>query len=118
MNYLAYKIIVGDDVGAANFLSLIDSWNSIKGLDDQYMGPEHYWDFYQLGDFDFVEMAIIKWELWSCWRLKGKNDDFNKGAFVGITCGLFLYNPNSPESMEQLKTTMKFYTEKIGRAHV
>jgi hypothetical protein len=108
MNYLTYKIIIGDDPGAPYFNKIAPWLDSAKALDDTYNGPDFYWNFYQFGDFDDIDITLIKWEVWSTWRLK-KPDDFNKGAFIGVNCGLFIYNPEDPKSFETMKTSLELY---------
>ena len=112
MNYLTFKLIVGDDPGAALFQKLAALSDSIKKLDGNYFGPEHYWRFFQLGDFDMVDITIVKWEVWSNWHLKGNVDNINKGAFIGVTCGLFFFQPGDAASYAQMKDTMNIYFEK------
>ncbi|UYP46080.1 hypothetical protein NEF87_002365 [Candidatus Lokiarchaeum ossiferum] len=111
MNFLTFKIIIGDDPGAKTFKKLARWWNSIRQLDENDPSPEHFWMFYQLGDFD-QQTHIIKWEIWSTWRLKQNFDDFNKGIYIGATCGLFFYYPDIPASYAQLKKTMNVFFEK------
>lgn len=111
MNFLTFKIIVGDDSGAPILKKLIPMWNSIKKLDETYMGPEHYWTFYQLGDFDYTQMTIIKWEVWSAWRVKNPTD-FDKAAFVGGTCGFFIFSIENPNSYKQLRQSLEVFLSK------
>jgi hypothetical protein len=111
LNYLTFKIIVGDDAGAPVFQKLKPWWDSAKKLNETYMGPEFYWAFFQLGDFGTVNMTIVKWEVWSTWRLKNPSE-FDKGAFVGVTCGLFFFYPENPESFEQMKKSIETFLQK------
>ena len=112
MNYLQYKIVIGDDSGAKIFQDLATGWNSIKTLDDQYFGPDHYWDFYQLGDFNMIDITLIKWELWSQWRLKGNYSDFNNGAFVGVSGLLYFYDPIDVGSYNALTHAIEIFYQK------
>jgi len=104
-------MIIGDDSGAPVFKKLTKWWESAKKLDDTYMGPEFYWAFFQMGDFNQVEFSIVKWERWSSWRLQNPTD-FNKGAFVGATSALFFYNPHSNDSFNQMKVNYNTFMEK------
>jgi hypothetical protein len=86
-------------------------WESAKKLDETYMGPEYFWGFFQLGDFDKVDYTIVKWEIWSSWRIKAPTE-LDKGAFVGSTCGLFFYWPDKEDSVTQMKECVNLYLTK------
>ena len=107
-NFLTYKIICGD---VPVFQKLASWWDSAKTLDENYTGPEFYWAFFQLGDFGQSDMTIVKWEVWSAWRLKSPTE-LDKGAFVGVTCGLFFYYPENPDSYEQMKSGINLFLQK------
>ncbi len=112
MNYLTFKLVISEGHGAKIFQKLAEYWNSMKILDENYFGPEYYWAFFQLGDFPMDEMAIVKWEVWSQYRLRGNFEDLNKAAYIGVTCGLFIYYPQNAESYKQLKKSINLYFEK------
>ncbi len=112
MQLLSYKIIIGDDPGAEVFKNLSQYWVAAKELDENYFGPEFYWGFYQLGDFDNIDVSICKFELASTWRLKRNCDDFNKGSFIGVTAGIFFFDPESEGSYEQMKRSLNTFFEK------
>jgi len=112
MNYLTFKLVIAEDHGAKIFQKLAEYWNSTKRLDENYFGPEFYWAFFQLGDFTMEEMAIVKWEIWSQYRLRGNFEDLNKSAYIGVTCGLFIYYPQNPDSYKKLKESTNLYFEK------
>jgi len=112
MNYLTFKLVISEDPGAKIFQKLAEYWNSTKRLDENYFGPEFYWAFFQLGDFTMEEMAIVKWEVWSQYRLRGNFEDLNKSAYIGVTCGLFIYYPQNPESYKILKESTNLFFEK------
>jgi len=110
LNYLTFKLVISEDPGAKIFQKLAEYWNSAKKLDD--IGPEFYWAFFQLGDFTMEEMAIVKWEIWSQYRLRGNFEDLNKSAYIGVTCGLFIYYPQNPDSYMKLKESTNLFFEK------
>jgi len=110
MNYLTFKLVISEDPGAKIFQKLAEYWNSAKKLDD--IGPEFYWAFFQLGDFPMEEMAIVKWEIWSQYRLRGNFEDLNKSSYIGVTCGLFIYYPQNPDSYKKLKESTNLFFEK------
>ena len=112
MNYLTFKLVISEDLGAKIFQKLAEYWNSTKRLDENYFGPEFYWAFFQLGDFPMEEMAIVKWEVWSQYRLRGNFEDLNKSAYIGVTCGLFIYYPQNPDSYKKLKKSTNLFFEK------
>ncbi|QEE14608.1 hypothetical protein DSAG12_00421 [Promethearchaeum syntrophicum] len=112
MNYLTFKLVISEDPGAKIFQKLAEYWNSTSRLDENYFGPEFYWAFFQLGDFPMEEMAIIKWEVWSQYRLRGNFEDLNKSAYIGVTCGLFIYYPQNPDSYIKLKDSINLFFEK------
>jgi len=112
MNYLTFKLVISEDLGAKIFQRLAEYWNSTKRLDENYFGPEFYWAFFQLGDFTMEEMAIVKWEVWSQYRLRGNFEDLNKSAYIGVTCGLFIYYPKNPDSYKKLKESTNLFFEK------
>jgi len=112
MNYLTFKLVIAEDHGAKIFQKLAEYWNSTKRLDENYFGPEFYWAFFQLGDFTMEEMAIVKWEIWSQYRLRGNFEDLNKSAYIGVTCGLFIYYPQNPDSYKKLKESTNLFFEK------
>lgn len=111
MKHLLYKIIISDDSGAPIFQKLNPLWESAKHLDESYLGPEMYWAFYQLGDFDQIEVSLVKWEIWSIWRAKSYTE-FNKGAFIGVTGGIFFFLPKNESSIKQLKESLEFFLTK------
>jgi len=110
LNYLTFKLVISEDPGAKIFQKLAEYWNSAKKLDD--IGPEFYWAFFQLGDFTMEEMAIVKWEIWSQYRLRGNFEDLNKSAYIGVTCGLFIYYPQNLDSYMKLKESTNLFFEK------
>jgi hypothetical protein len=110
MNYLTFKLVISEDPGAKIFQKLAEYWNSAKKLDD--IGPEFYWAFFQLGDFPMEEMAMVKWEIWSQYRLRGNFEDLNKSAYIGVTCGLFVYYPQNSDSYKKLKESTNLFFEK------
>ena len=112
MNYLTFKLVISEDPGAKIFQKLAEFWNSTKKIDENYFGPEYYWAFFQLGDFPMEEMAIVKWEIWSQYRLRGNFEDLNKSAYIGVTCGLFIYYPNNSESYQKFKESTNLFFEK------
>jgi hypothetical protein len=111
VNYLTYKIIIGDQQGAFIYKKFLDFWYSAKTIDDTYMGPEFNWCFYQLGDFDQVNLSITKWELWSAWRIKNP-EELDKGVFVGASAGLFFYNVDNEKSYEDMKQAFDVFLSK------
>ncbi|MHA1646875.1 MAG: hypothetical protein ACTSVL_04810 [Promethearchaeota archaeon] len=111
MNYLTFKLVISEDPGANIFQKLAEYWNSTKKLGEN-IGPEFYWAFFQLGDFPMDEMAIVKWEIWSQYRLRGNFEDLNKSAYIGVTCGLFIYYPQNPDSYKKLKESTNLFFEK------
>ncbi len=112
LNYLTFKLVISEDSGAKIFQKLADYWNSTKKLDENYFGPEFYWAFFQLGDFPNSEMALVKWEVWSQYRLRGNFEDLNKSAYIGVTCGLFIYYPQNSDSYKKLKEGTNLFFEK------
>ncbi len=112
MKYLLQKLIISDDPGAEIFKIFYTNWISIKKIDSSYNGPLHYWSFYQLGDFDQLDVTIVRWELWSSWFLKDKFTEINKGGFVGATTFLGFYHSQNEDSFSNLKTNLDLFWEK------
>lgn len=107
-----YKIIVCDGPGAKIFDKWRVWWDSAKKIDETYMGPEFYWCFYQFGDFNRIDITLVKWEIWSAWRYPKFPDELNKGAFIGANCGLFFYSPSDESSFEKTKEMIQIFLEK------
>jgi hypothetical protein len=107
-----YKIIVCDGPGAKIFEKWRVWWDSAKKIDESYMGPEYYWCFYQFGDFNRIDITLVKWEIWSAWRIPKFPDELNKGAFIGANCGLFFYSPSDEVSFEKAKELIQIFLEK------
>ncbi len=116
MKYVLHKIIISDDPGAEIYQELAEAWTPINEIDANYKGPLHHWTFYQLGDFDQLEVSIVKWELWSCWRLNAKEPEINKGAFIGADTLLGFYYSERESSFSNLKNNVELFLEKRNLA--
>ncbi len=112
MKYLLYKLVIADDPGANVFETFSQDLLSIREIDESYEGPEHYWSFFQLGDFDYLDVTIVKWELWSCWHLKGEKREVNKGAFIGTNALLGFYHSEEENSFQNIQKMVSLFVEK------
>ncbi|MCP4760946.1 MAG: hypothetical protein GY870_04130, partial [archaeon] len=88
MKYVLYKLVFGDPQGAEVLKRFKPWFSSMKELDEDYKGPDYYWNFFQLGELGDIRLTLLKWEIWSTWKDSDPTQEALSG-YVGSSAGIF-----------------------------